>query len=85
MEGQRCHVCRFIFYQNNPDDCKVRVQTEPGICRRYPPSPSVIPVALNKGIVHAQGQQNIAMAIQTAWPAVNSDDWCGEFERPFGE
>jgi hypothetical protein len=65
MNGGSCGTCRFSKRQAMPDG-SLGLQ-----CRMEPPKVLVVPQMTPQGP---------AMTIQSAWPGVPEDGWCGKFE-----
>jgi hypothetical protein len=68
--AERCETCRF-----GQRGTKTRI-----VCRRLPPVGTPLLqgdfLLADDGVTKAD-----LMAARTAWPVVNNDDWCGEYQR----
>lgn len=71
MSAERCENCKFLGMRKNDQGQIVAV-----LCRRKPPEvvAQFLPVGQDE-----QGRVRIEVASNTFWPAVNPQDWCGEY------
>lgn len=67
--ARACAHCS-VYVPNLPD-------TRTGVCRRGPPHPFLVPGPPNFA---TPGQPSLR--IQSVWPPVAADHWCGQYE-PF--
>lgn len=70
----RCRTCKFFDAANNADT---------GHCRRYPPTVQPVPLSIelpddNNDRQADTGALRIEGALETIYPTVDAEDWCGE-------
>lgn len=64
-----CGNCQFSFSQKSPDG------KDSGLfCRRYPPSPLVMPAPST-----IQNPRGFGIAVGSYFPIITPEQWCGEF------
>lgn len=79
--GHTCGTCRFFLRDTN-------VSADGGYCRRYPPTIKVVESTLAmvpvKPSITSPGQQQMPVQVlsannlQSHFPMMNADGWCGE-------
>lgn len=67
-----CATC--VFYQPTPVTGETLGKSQPGNCKRNPPTPY--------GMVGQDMAGRPAMNVLALWPPVHSNDWCGEHVTP---
>ena len=64
-----CRTCK--YFAIDPRIAAQNVASRAGICRRFPPT------------VHIRPAPGGAVGINTMYPPVQSDTWCGEWQPNF--